>query len=109
MRLFDKLYNASKEAVKAVKKPLQERKIKRAFESALDSLEDEKVTMQESHDDCLSKLVNGEYNNDSESLMEIVKSMANELVETKALDELIDALKVQKGALFSQMKEGEDA
>jgi len=109
MTLFDKLYNASKEAAKAAKKPLQERKVKRAIESALDSLEDEKVTMQESHNDCLSKLVNGEYNNDSENLMEVVKSMAEELVEIRALDELIGVLKTQKEALFAQMKEGEDA
>jgi len=41
MSLFNKLYNATKETIAEGKKPFVEKKVKRGFESAIDSRREE--------------------------------------------------------------------
>ncbi len=45
--LFDKLYEASDEAIKKMKKPLVKKKIKRIIESAWDDAEGRKIRAEE--------------------------------------------------------------
>lgn len=60
MRLRDKLYAATEEATKALKKPFVEKKVNRALDGAVDSLESQKIDYQERVDQLTAKLVNGD-------------------------------------------------
>ena len=59
MKLFDKLYAATEEGMKVVKKPFVQNKVNRALAGAADSYESEKIDVQEKIDALTAKLVNG--------------------------------------------------
>ena len=46
--LFDTLYEATDDALKAMKKPLVRRKLKRTIQSAFDNAENDKIAAEES-------------------------------------------------------------
>ena len=60
MELFDRLYNASEELKKTVKKPFVYKKITRALDGAVDSYETQKIDTQELVDKLMEKLANGD-------------------------------------------------
>jgi hypothetical protein len=60
MTLFDKLYSASEEATKRIKKPFVQNKVNRALDGAADSCDLQEINTQEKIDDLTSKLVNGD-------------------------------------------------
>ena len=60
MKLFDRLYNASEELKKTVKKPFVYKKITRALDGAVDSYETQKIDTQELVDKLMEKLANGD-------------------------------------------------
>jgi len=47
MSLFDKLYSASDELLKTMRKPLVAKALKRKFESSIDSAENQKIDAEE--------------------------------------------------------------
>ncbi len=57
--LFDKLYAASEEVMKGMKKPLVKNKVQRALDGAADSLEGQKIDIQESIDKAMASLAQG--------------------------------------------------
>jgi FixJ family two-component response regulator len=58
--LFDKLYAATEEGMKVIKKPFIHNKVNRAIAGAIDSYESNKIDVQEDIDKLTAKLVNGE-------------------------------------------------
>lgn len=58
--LFDRLYAATEEATKALKKPFVFNKVNRALDGAADSYESAKIDKQERIDTLTAQLVNGD-------------------------------------------------
>ena len=94
MSLFNKLYNATKETIAEGKKPFVEKKVKRGFESAIDSLEEKKMDYIEKIDGLREKIANGDQSK--------IKELAQLKIEMIDFDDQIKALKEEKKEFFGE-------
>ena len=92
--LFDKLYGASEEVSKGIKKPFVLNKVKRALDGAADSYESDKIDAQEQIDDLMGDLANG----DTEVIDDLIEARL-ELSEIEAHANEAKAIKAELAAL----------
>ena len=71
--LFDTLYEATDDAIKAMKKPLIRRKLKRAIQSAFDDAESRKIKAEETLDTVRKDFDNYDINRILGAQAEIIK------------------------------------
>ena len=102
-RLFDRIYLATEEVIKVAKKPLVEKKVRRAFEATLDSLIDEKIILQECIDKATDSLIN-DADSDKPGLIREIAEWSLEMDDLEALYHKID--KAQEN-LFMLKEAGE--
>lgn len=88
--LFEKLYALKEEAVAESKKPFVMKKISRAFDSAMDSLESAKIDQQEKINKLEAEIANGK----TERIKELVVAVA-ELTEFDAQIKICEDLKAE--------------
>ena len=91
--MFNKLYNATEDAIKATKKPFVAGKVKRGYDSAISSLEEKKIDLVEERDNLRSKIANGE--------AKLIKECAEKALDIKDIDDLIASLKEEKELMFA--------
>ena len=89
--LFDTLYEASDEALKAMKKPLVRRKLKRAIQSAFDDAEGRKIKAEETLSTVRKDFENYDINKILAAQAEIIK-----------VDKAQKALKDEFRAMFDE-------
>ena len=92
MKLFDKLYNAKKEVLAEAKRPGTRKKVKRGFESAIDSLEDKIIDLEGEKVDMREKVANGDAS--------LIKDLSFKRIEIDDLNDQIKALKAEREEFF---------
>lgn len=90
--MFDKLYNASKDAIKAAKKPLVADRVKRGIDSAASSLMEEKIDLEDAIDGLRMKIANGESKD--------FKKLAEKKLDLDDIDGLIKMIEAEKDYFF---------
>lgn len=97
MRLFDKLYAATEEATKKLKKPFVEKKVMRALDGAVDSYDQEAIDVQEKIDGLMAKLANGN--------TEVIKALVEAELELEEIElQKLKAITI-RGALVKEVAE----
>jgi hypothetical protein len=94
MSLFEKLYNASKEAIAESKKPFTEKKVKRGFESAIDSLDERRMDVTQEMCEIRSKVANGETC--------LISTLSLKKIELDDIDIQVNSLKAEKEEFFGK-------
>jgi hypothetical protein len=99
MGLFNKLYAIKEEAKSALKKAPTERKIRRQFEAAIDSLETSKIEHEEKLDKARYKIAQGEGDDNSyKALAEAKIALVDIELQIKTLSEERDAFFAEESA-----------
>ncbi len=92
MGIFNQLYKIKEEVKDALNKPLVERKVRRQFESALDTLEKAKIDGEEKLSKAREKIANGEgTDKDFTALAEAKVSLSDIDLQIKTLTDERDA------------------
>lgn len=87
MGIFDKYYALKEEALADAKKPFIAKKVKRAFESAVDSLESAKIDLLEKIENTEKDIANG--NTDKiKTLIEYIRDLEEFDVQIKVVQDL---------------------
>jgi len=97
MTLFDKLYAASEEVTKGIKKPFVQNKVNRALDGAADSYESQKIDTQEKIDDLTAKFANGETGVISDLI-----SLRLDLTEIDVQEAEVKKIKAELGATVTE-------
>ena len=79
-KLFDKLFNASEEAINERKRDLAKKKVIRNFDSVIDDLENKTIKKEEEIEELARKIVEGE--------KEAIKDLAKIKLDLEYLSEL---------------------
>lgn len=91
---FDSLYALKDEAVAEAKRPFVEKKVARAFESAMDSLESAKIDQTEKIEKLKSDIANG--------ATEKIKDLVSATLDLEEYDRQIVCLKQLKSEAFGK-------
>lgn len=94
-RRFDELYGAAQEVIDAAKKPLIEKKVKRGFAAAIDSLESAKIDAQEAIEKARVEVANGN--------VEAIAAISEKNCEIAEIDLQITALTAEQEAMFAEV------
>lgn len=89
--LFDKLYSGISTEIKELKKDLAQRRTKRQFSSAMDSLEVESLRLEDEYNQLLSELVQGK---------DVLLKLATNKIQRKELEETRVTLQEIEKELF---------
>lgn len=92
MGIFDKYYALKEEAVADAKKPFVLKKVKRAFESSIDSLESAKIDLLEKIETVETEIVNGN--------VERIKTLIEYLRDLEEFDAQIEVVKKLQKEFF---------
>ena len=90
--LFDKFYNISADAKKLLVKPFVANKVKRAFDAAIDSLEESKAQGDASVQDIQTAIANGD--------TDAIKRLLEVTLRREEYDKLLVVLQEQKEEFF---------
>jgi len=95
--LFDTLYNATDEMIKAAKKPGTKKRIERGFESAIDGIDEQKIELDFKYKEIQREIANGE--------VKKITDLAEIKVQLNDLDTLAGALTTCKEEFNAEVKE----
>jgi hypothetical protein len=101
MKLIDKLYSMGEEAINLAKRPFTVKKVSRAYESAIDSLDAAIVENEEKVENYKVKIAKGN--------LEYIKKLAEVRLEIEEAEKEKTVIKSDRDALFADApKEGKE-